>query len=202
MTDVATLTRAEEIALADCEERIERGLKTFIEVGQSLAVIRENRLYRAGYETFETYCQGRWGFNRHRASQLITAVDVVTNVTNAGLPAPANEGQARELARVPEQERAEVWRETVERTNGKPTATAVREVSEEQRKRAEEQRDAREHLRRIVDLAWSPNWPEGHVEHWARQLGPYDDELRDLTKRALEAIAVLDTLVEQAGAGR
>jgi hypothetical protein len=33
-----------------------------------------------------------------------------------------NEGQARELARVPEGQRAEVWRETVERTNGKPTA--------------------------------------------------------------------------------
>ncbi|MFA1552007.1 hypothetical protein [Actinomadura chokoriensis] len=38
------------------------------------------------------------------------------------------ESHARELARVPEPERAEVWRETVERTNGKPTAAAIRET--------------------------------------------------------------------------
>lgn len=129
MTDLATLTHAEQVSLDDCESRIERGLKTFVEVGQALAAIRENRLYRAEHSTFELYCRERWGFNRHRASQLIAAVDVVTNVTSAGLTAPANEGQARELAKVPEPERAEVWRETVERTEGKPTAAAIRETA-------------------------------------------------------------------------
>jgi hypothetical protein len=108
--------------------------------------------------------------------------------------ADASEGQARALAKVPEPERADVWRDTVERTEGKPTAAAIRESAE--------RRDARALLRRIVDLAWSPNWPEGHVEHWAAQLGPYDEELQDLTKRALEAIAVLDVLVEQSGGVR
>lgn len=44
----------------------------------------------------------RWGFSDSRARQLIGAAQTVTNVTAAGLPAPANEGQARELARVPE----------------------------------------------------------------------------------------------------
>ena len=199
MTDVATLTREESIALADCEQRIERGMKTFIEVGQALAAVRENRLYRADYDTFESYCQGRWGFTRQRAQQITAAADLVTTIVDAGLPAPTNEGQARELGKVPEPERAEVWKKTVERTEGKPTAAAVRESAEELRKRADEQRDAREHLRQIVELGWSPNWKEGHVEQWAKQLGPYDDELSDLTSRALKVITVLDGRVEAAG---
>lgn len=195
MTDIATLTREESIALVDCEERIERGMKTFIEVGQALAAIRENRLYRAEHETFEAYCRDRWKFNDRRAAQLISAAELVSTIVETGLPAPENEGQARALSKVPEPERADVWRDTVERTNGKPTAAAVAETA----KQAGEQRDARALLRRIVDLAWSPNWPDGHVELWAKRLGPYDEELADLTARGLKAISVLDQLVEGAG---
>lgn len=65
---------------------------------------------------------------------------------------------------------------------------------------ADDQRDAREHLRRIVLLAWSPNWPKGHVEHWAKQLGPCDEELTDLMRRAKESVAVLTELIEKAHA--
>lgn len=122
------LALAESQALTEHEAVIERGLNTFTEVGNALLAIRDGRLYRVEHDTFEDYCQQRWGFNRHRASQLISAAGVVTNVTSAGLPAPANEGQARELARVPESERAEVWQQTLERTDGKPTAAAIREV--------------------------------------------------------------------------
>ena len=50
-----------------------------------------------GHSTFESYCQERWGFNRHRASQLISASEVVTNVTSLGSAAPATESHAREL---------------------------------------------------------------------------------------------------------
>jgi hypothetical protein len=196
MTDIAILTRAEEVALVDCEERIERGLKTFVEVGQSLAAIRDSRLYRGTHETFESYCQERWSFSRVRAHQLATAADLALTMVNAGLPEPDNERQVRELAKVPEPDREDVWRETVERTDGKPTAAAVRETADERQKQADARRDARALLRRIVELAWSPNWPAGHVEHWAKTLGPYDEELSELTDRALKAISVLDQLVE------
>lgn len=122
----AALITSEQTTLAKHEAVIERGLHTFIEVGNALHAIREDRLYRTSHDTFEEYCQVRWGFNRHRASQLITAAEVVTNVTTAGLPAPSNEGQARELARVPEADQVDVWQETLDRTEGKPTAAAVR----------------------------------------------------------------------------
>jgi hypothetical protein len=124
------LNAAELHDLAQLEGVIERGMNTFIEVGAALYAIRDQRLHRADFETFESYCQQRWGFSDSRARQLIGAAQTVTNVTAAGLPAPANEGQARALSRVPESERIEVWQETVERTDGKPTAAAVRETYE------------------------------------------------------------------------
>lgn len=115
-------------SLAEHEAIIERGLNTFVEVGTALLAIREERLYRAEHSTFEDYCRERWGMSERRARQLMSSAEVVGTIVPTGLPAPANEGQARELARVPEERRAEVWRETVERTNGRPTAAAVRET--------------------------------------------------------------------------
>lgn len=195
MTDVAVLTRAEEIALADCEERIERGMKTFIEVGQALAAIRDSRLYRGTHGTFEDYAVSRWNLSRAHAYRMIAAAEVVSPIGDTELPMPANEGQARELAKVPEPERADIWRETVERTEGKPTAAAVAETA----KRAAEQRDARALLRRIVELTAPANRSEGFVASWADHLGKYDEELSGLIKGALDAIAVLDDLIERAG---
>lgn len=195
---LATLNPAAQVALVSCEQRIERGLKSFLDVGQALTEIRDSRLYKGTHDTFEDYCRERWNLSRPRAYEMIGAAEVVSGMPDTAAPITSAR-QATELAKVPELERAEVWQETVERTNGKPTAAAVREVTEEQRKRAAEQRDAREHLRQIVELAWSPNWPEGHVEHWAKQLGPYDHELSDLVERATRAISVLDGLIEGSG---
>ena len=113
------LSRAESIALADCERVIERGMKTFMEVGMALAAIQQNRLYRAQYDTFEEYCAERWGFTGRRGRQLIEAAAIGTIVPID------NEGQARELAKVPDAERAEVLAEARERTGGKPTAKAI-----------------------------------------------------------------------------
>lgn len=126
MSDLMTMSEAAE--LAEAEQVIERGIKTFTEVGNALLKIRDGRLYRAEFGTFEDYCRERWGFRRQRANELITAALVVDEISSTGTPAPSNEAQAVALARVPEPERAEVWRETVERTNGKPTAAAIRET--------------------------------------------------------------------------
>lgn len=123
MTDLTKrLTTVEADYLAECEDRIERGLQTFVEVGTALAMIRDNKLYRAKYTTFALYCEHRWGFSDRRARQIIDAAEIGTIVP------VENEGQARELARVPEAERAEVWAKANESTGGKPTAAAIREA--------------------------------------------------------------------------
>lgn len=119
------LTRAEAIALSDCEERIERGKKVFIEVGMALAAIREHRLYRAQFDTFEEYCATRWDFTGRRGRQLIEAAEI------GNIFPVANSQQANALAAVPEAERAEVLAEATERGGGKPTAKKIAEVARE-----------------------------------------------------------------------
>lgn len=131
MTDI--LTASESTALAEHEAVIERGIQTFYEVGTALADIRNRKLYRADYGTFEDYCQQRWQMSRSYAYRMIDAAEVVESVSPMGDIAPSSERQARELARVPESDRAAVWAETVERTDGKPTAAAVRETYEQRR---------------------------------------------------------------------
>ncbi|MEU9444615.1 hypothetical protein AB0D42_27790 [Streptomyces sp. NPDC048304] len=127
MNEIA-LTHDEQADLAQLEAVIERGMNTFIEVGNALAVIQERKLYRSQHGTFEDYCRSKWGFSRQRAYQLTAAAEAVTTMVDIGLPAPTSERQARELSRIPEPERVEVWRETVNRTGGQPTAAAVRET--------------------------------------------------------------------------
>lgn len=67
-------------ALAACELVIERGLTTFLEVGQALTTIRDQRLYQASHATFEAYLQERWNITRGRAYQLIQAHEVHTSL--------------------------------------------------------------------------------------------------------------------------
>lgn len=55
------LTTTESSKLCQLESTIEAGLKTFVEVGSALMEIRDSRLYRQEFGTFEDYCRERWG---------------------------------------------------------------------------------------------------------------------------------------------
>lgn len=115
------------------EAIVERGLATFVEVGQALAEIRDRRTYRETHGDFDSYCRERWGFSRRRADQQIEAARTVASLgTTVPTPPPANEAQARELARVPEPERPVVWQKATERAAGEDrqvTAADVRVVA-------------------------------------------------------------------------
>ncbi len=133
MTEAIALSDEEQHDLAGCEAVIERGLKTFREVGAALTEIRDARLYRGGYDTFEDYLSARWAMQRAQAYRLIEASAVVGALSPIGdTPLPATESQARELARVPEEQRGEVWAAAVERNGGQPApARLVAEVAAE-----------------------------------------------------------------------
>jgi hypothetical protein len=177
------LPAAEATALAEHEAVIERGIRTFYEVGQALADIRDRRLYRAAYGTFEEYAEQRWQMSRRRAYQMIEAAGVVNNFSHSEVTPPATESQARELARVPEPERAEVWAATVERTEGKPTAAAVRETYEQR-----QQSDA--------DLIAGDDWTPAPEPKQKRRPLPeaFTDATRDLGRATerLERLAADD----------
>lgn len=122
------LTRGEVRRLRECEEIIQRGINTFYEVGNALAEVRESRLYRISYATFEQYCRERWQMSKTHANRLIDSSDVIANLTPIGVT-PANESQARELVSLePDVQRA-VWQIAVKtapkNSQGEPALTAA-----------------------------------------------------------------------------
>ena len=130
------LTASEHTELTCCEQTIERGLTTFIEVGNAFLGIRDKRLYRETYSTFEDYCRQRWGMSRIHAYRLMEAAQVVGNLSPIGNTLPSNESQARLLARLSSDQQREVWQQVMESApDGKVTAeyiqTVVRELTKQ-----------------------------------------------------------------------
>jgi hypothetical protein len=131
MTDIL-LNLDEENALRAHEATIERGLKTFVEVGNSLMAIRDARLYRAEYATFEDYCRERWNLKQSRAYQLMDAARVIGNLQSSTIvELPITESQARPLSSLPAEEQHIVWQTAVDTApNGKVTAAHVADTVE------------------------------------------------------------------------
>jgi hypothetical protein len=120
----------EEADLRACESVIRLHLQTFIDVGSALARIRDHRLYRAEYSTFEEYCQVRWSMSGRRARQHVEASVVVRVIEAAGLPIlPATESQARPLVGLPAEVVPVVWFDAVASApGGRVTAKHVTET--------------------------------------------------------------------------
>lgn len=137
---MATLSKTPP-TLAELEQVIASGLRTFVDVGHALTVIRDGDLYKATHKTFELYCADRWQFSKSRASQLITAAEAVVNVYHGKLPAPDNERQARELAKLAPKDQPKAWAEAVKTApDGVVTAKHVAAVVAERLPKPEPRR--------------------------------------------------------------
>jgi len=125
---MTNLTTTERKSLAKCETVIQKNLAAFVEVGQALFDIREDRLYRATHKTFEAYCKERWELSKSRVYQLIGATEVRQALSTTVDLLPANEAQARPLTAIPMEQVEDVWQEAIETAptddNGQPVITA------------------------------------------------------------------------------
>ena len=118
--------------LERCEVVIKQGLKTFIEVGQALMTIKEKRLYRISFKTFEDYCIERWAISKPRAYQLIEAANVMIGLSTIVDVLPQSESQVRPLTSLEPEIQKEVWKEVVkqsEETRQPITAAKVQSVA-------------------------------------------------------------------------
>jgi len=119
--------------LCKCEKIIERGKKTFLEVGHALMEIQQEKLYIA-HGTFADYCKERWGFDRNYAKRLMNSAKVIANLENVPIGTfPATESQARPLASLPADQQASAWADVVDecKERGVPiTAAVVAEIVE------------------------------------------------------------------------
>src|SRR5260221_9150040 len=121
----AVLSPKESTRLEKCEAVIERGLQTFVEVGNALLEIRDSRLYRHEFATFEDYCRDQWQMSRRHVNRLIASAEVAGNLGPIG-PIPQSESQIRPLTGLETEEQREAWNQAVnDSSNGKPTAKDV-----------------------------------------------------------------------------
>ena len=106
------------------------GAQAFFEVGVALAEIRENRLYREEFRTWEDYCRRRLDRSKTQADRLITCGGVFQDLTPIGVKTlPRTESQARELARLAAPEdRRDLWAKIVEEHGEQITAVVIREA--------------------------------------------------------------------------
>ena len=74
-------TELSTMNLSELESIVERGLASFIEVGNALIEIRDAKMYGSEYSNFEDYCDKRFGISRGRAYQLIAATKTVENLS-------------------------------------------------------------------------------------------------------------------------
>jgi hypothetical protein len=114
------------------EKTIEEGLRTFNEVGTALLMIRDEKLYRGEYKTFEEYCDQKWNIDRSRAYQLIDSAEVVATLkmsTTVDI-LPTSERQTRPLALLPSDKQVEAWREATKKAphGEQPTGGLVQKI--------------------------------------------------------------------------
>ena len=57
---VDLLSDAEKVELHECEAVVVTGWNTFVEVGLALARIRQGRLWRDDFNSFDAYCRAKW----------------------------------------------------------------------------------------------------------------------------------------------
>lgn len=124
VVDDSPLSDDELVTLAESEEVIEKGIQSFVSVGNALEAIRASRLYRVEYPSFDLYCRGRWAMGKSRANQLIVAATMANIVGQ--IEAPDNASQATAFSPIIDQPEMvqEVWDEV--RAEGKPTTAAVK----------------------------------------------------------------------------
>lgn len=125
--DELALSLQESQRLADCEKIIESGFQTFVDVGNALLEIRDSRLYRQDFDTFEEYCRERWKMTKPHAHRLICAAETVANLVPVGT-VPTTERQVRPLSKLAPDQQREAW-SIASRISPSPTAAQVEEVA-------------------------------------------------------------------------
>jgi len=141
---VEELTEQELAERHRLEQKVER---TFVEAGKALRDLRDRRLYRDHYKTFEAYCQVRFGYTRRSVDYLIAGSGVVDNLNTRreqhqdAAPEmrknlsqkilPTKLEQIRSLNNLEPEQQCQVWEEAVEAAGGKvPSGRIVKGIVE------------------------------------------------------------------------
>ena len=73
---VEGLSDDEGMEFMACETVIDTGWRGVLDVGLGFACIRDKRLYRVEFETFEAYCQSKWQYGRRYVNRVIAGAEL------------------------------------------------------------------------------------------------------------------------------
>lgn len=146
------------------ESNVDNAIKTIEVAGQigdaSLRVLRDKRLYRSTHNTFEDYCQERFGITRNYVNRRLVFAQILEGLVPRGTKVlPATERQARPLSKLetPEQ-KAEAWSNAQESTG-------------------KEQPSAKEVDKAVKELQNALTTTQARAEEWRQQyLGERDNK--------------------------
>ena len=135
---VAELKKSEAIIRAATNKLDKQFGECTIAVGGELRVAQAKLATRkAG---FYVWCKERFDWSKSQVHRMMDAAEVMRITSPIGEVAPANEGQCRELAKLPKEHVAEVWRQVVmvaEKTEKPITAARIKKHIEQQAEEAE-----------------------------------------------------------------
>lgn len=130
MTTEATATLVVPLAtLAQLKSIVSRNLSATIDAGRALKEIRDRELWKEESESFQQFCVDNWGVSKQRAYQLIDTVKIVDQLPPEQSTAVDSERVARELKKVPAEDRAEVVKKAQE--SGTVTGPAITKAAKE-----------------------------------------------------------------------
>jgi hypothetical protein len=108
---------------------IRTGISSWVEAGKALTIIRDKRLYREKYDTFELFCKEEFRMSKSYANRLITGRQTIEDMALSGFSTenPPTERVARELSKATNKTQA--WEMAKKMSgNGKPTSSVVKKA--------------------------------------------------------------------------
>ena len=190
-SNLTPLTQVEAKQLEQREQIIKQGITAFKQVAEALVEIRDQRLFRAQFRTFEDYCREKWGMTRRHADRLVLANAVVENlesdqlVSKIPIAIPVNEAQARPLAALPPKQQVEVARIVAAKTKT-PTA-----------------KDFKKALQKVASPAKQDSPPQPQVEDEPKpEVKSYNPKKEDAKAKLSELMGMVDdaeTFARKAG---
>lgn len=101
MSDTSTAITIVEKQLNTLEDKVRRGLASFMEVGSALQRIKETNGFRLrGFEDFNAYCEQTFGFSASNGYKMIAAAESAKKVEKAAGEKPRTAEAARVMSKV------------------------------------------------------------------------------------------------------
>jgi hypothetical protein len=112
---------------------IQAGLNAFQRAGKKLIRIRDERLYREEYDTFEDFCKATLGKSKTYINNVIQGYELIQALIAQGETVlPDSERLARQLAKYPKSDRNSIWKRAVQIAGQKkPSYKLLRQAATE-----------------------------------------------------------------------